>query len=161
MGALRFYDFFAGAGLAALGLGDEWVCVWANDIDPKKAEVYKANFPEDPFFLGDVADFKAADLPNNTQLAWASFPCQDLSLAGWRRGLSADRSGAFWPFWRIMRDQFRTGCRPAVVVIENVAGLLYGESFVGMCEALAGLGMQFGALVIDGSCLATLNQRRK
>src|SRR5215469_8668588 len=101
MGALRFYDFFAGAGLAALGLGDQWACVWANDIDPKKAAVYKANFPDDHFFLGDVAEFTAADLPNSTQLAWASFPCQDLSLAGWRRGLSADRSGAFWPFWRI------------------------------------------------------------
>jgi DNA (cytosine-5)-methyltransferase 1 len=149
MGALRFYDFFAGAGLAALGLGDQWACVWANDIDPKKAEVYRANFPDDHFFLGDVVEFTAADLPNSTQLAWASFPCQDLSLAGWRRGLSADRSGAFWPFWRIMRDQFRSGCRPPVMVIENVTGLLYGDSFVGLCEALAGLGMQFGALVMD------------
>jgi DNA (cytosine-5)-methyltransferase 1 len=149
MTELRFYDFFAGAGLAGLGLGDGWTCVWANDIDPKKADVYKINFPEDHFFLGDIANFKATDLPNSTQLAWASFPCQDLSLAGWRRGLSADRSGAFWPFWRIMRDQFRSGCRPPLMVIENVAGLLYGESFTGLCEALAALGMQFGALVID------------
>ncbi len=140
--------------LLALGcLRSAWVtsgaCVWANANDPKKAEVYKANFAEDHFFLGDVANFIEADLPNSTQLAWASFPCQDLSLAGWQRGLSADRSGAFWPFWKIMRDQFLTGCRPPVMVIENVAGLLYGDSFVGLCESLAALGMQFGALVID------------
>ena len=29
-------------------------------------------------------------------MAWASFPCQDLSLAGWRRGMKGERSGTFW-----------------------------------------------------------------
>lgn len=149
MGSLRFYDFFAGAGLATLGLNHAWECVWANDNDPRKAEVYKDNFDGDHFFLGDVEKFTASDLPNSTQLAWASFPCQDLSLAGWRRGLSADRSGVFWAFWRIMRDQARNGSRPPLIVIENVVGLLYGDSFVGLCEALAALDMRFGALVID------------
>jgi DNA (cytosine-5)-methyltransferase 1 len=147
---LRFYDFFAGAGLATLGLSPDWLCVWANDIDPRKGDVYRENFNADHFFLGDVARFRGGDLPNSTQLSWASFPCQDLSLAGWRRGLSADRSGAFWAFWRIMRDQFRVGSRPPIVVIENVVGLLHErESFAGLCEALAALGMAFGAVVID------------
>jgi len=149
MPSLRFYDFFAGAGLATLGLGETWECAWANDNDPRKAAVYAANFQDGHFFLGDVAKFKATDLPNSTQLSWASFPCQDLSLAGWRRGLSADRSGVFWAFWRIMRDQFQNGSRPPIIVIENVVGSLYGDSFIGLCEALAALGMQFGALVID------------
>src|ERR1035441_2888789 len=145
MRQMRFYEFFAGAGLAALGLGPEWQCVWANDIDPRKARVYTSNFDGDHFYLGDVAKFRGSDLPNSSQLSWASFPCQDLSLAGWRRGLSADRSGAFWAFWRIMRDQFKRGSRPPVFVIENVVGLLHhGDGFVGLCEALAALGMQFG-----------------
>src|ERR1700676_2289169 len=98
---LRFYDFFAGAGLATLGLSQSWECVWANDLDIKKGKVYKANFGDMHWHPGDIAAYSAKDLPNNTQLACASFPCQDLSLAGWREGLTADRSGVFWPFWKI------------------------------------------------------------
>lgn len=41
---LRFYDFFAGAGLATLALRDSWQCVWANDIARGKAAVYTPNF---------------------------------------------------------------------------------------------------------------------
>lgn len=82
-------------------------------------------------------------------MAWASFPCQDLSLAGWQRGLSADRSGTFWAFWRLMRELREQHRRPPLIVIENVLGVLYGDSFLGLCEALAALNMQFGALVLD------------
>jgi DNA (cytosine-5)-methyltransferase 1 len=96
-----------------------------------------------------VAKIAASELPKPAEMAWASFPCQDLSLAGWRKGLAAERSGAFWAFWRILRDLGTTGHRPPIVVIENVPGLLYGDSFAGLCEAIASLGMQFGVLVID------------
>lgn len=144
----RYLDFFAGAGLVDLALRPQWQCVWANDIDPCKAEVYRANIPGDHFVLGDVADVNAVDLPL-ADMAWASFPCQDLSLAGWRRGMSAERSGTFWAFWRIMRDQYDAGQRPPLIVIENVVGLLYGDNLAGLCEALAALDMRFGALVID------------
>lgn len=146
---LRFYDFFAGAGLATLGLRNSWQCVWANDIAACKAGVYTANFGDEHFALGDVAQVAAAHLPTPAEMAWASFPCQDLSLAGWRKGLAAERSGAFWAFWRIMHDLAERGERPPIIVVENVVGLLYGDSFAGLCEAIASLGMQFGALVID------------
>lgn len=149
MTGYRYYEFFAGAGLVRLALEPDWVCAWANDIDAKKAEVYRANFGRDHFVLGDVADVTADTLPTRADMAWASFPCQDLSLAGWLRGMSAERSGTFWAFWRIMRDLFDKGDRPPVIVIENVAGLLYGDNFIGLCEALAALGMQFGPLLID------------
>jgi len=82
-------------------------------------------------------------------MAWASFPCQDLSSAGWRKGMSAKRSGTFWAFWRIMRDLYDLRRRPPLIVIENVTGLLYGDNFTGLCEALAALDLQFGALVLD------------
>jgi DNA (cytosine-5)-methyltransferase 1 len=145
----RFYDFFAGAGLVTLALRHAWDCLWANDCDPAKARTYRTNFGQDHFHLGDVAAYSPADLPPGAQLAWASFPCQDLSLAGWRKGISAESSGAFWPFWKIMREQHKKGCRPPLIAVENVAGLLHGGSFAGLCEALAALDMQFGALVID------------
>ncbi len=144
----RFLEFFAGAGLVRLGLEPDWECVFANDNSEKKAQVYRANFGSGELGVGDVANLEAADLPD-AEMAWASFPCQDLSLAGWRRGMSAPRSGAFWPFWSLMRDLHQAGRRPRLIVIENVVGLLYGDDFSGLCEALAAIDMRFGAMVLD------------
>jgi DNA (cytosine-5)-methyltransferase 1 len=48
-----------------------------------------------------------------------------------------------------MRDAFDSGKRPPIVAIENVTGLLYGDNFAGLCEALAALDMKFGAMVLD------------
>lgn len=145
----KYYDFFAGAGLVQLGLGDRWECLWANDNDRTKEKVYEANFGANAFSFGDVQDVEASDLPRAAHMAWSSFPCQDLSLAGWRRGMSAERSGTFWAFWRIMRDLHDQGDRPPVMTVENVTGLLRGDDFSGLCEALAALDMKFGALVVD------------
>jgi DNA (cytosine-5)-methyltransferase 1 len=144
-----FYEFFAGAGLVSLGLEPDWSSVWANDISDKKARVYLANRKTPLFVLGDVAGVDPASLPPGADMAWASFPCQDLSLAGWGRGISAARSGSFWAFWRVMRGLIARDDRPPLIVLENVPGLLYGEDFRGLAEALAALGMQFGALQID------------
>ena len=146
---LTFMDFFAGAELVRLGLEPSWSCTWANDIDPRKREVYEAHFGTGKFVLGDVGAIEANSLPVGADMAWASFPCQNLSLAGWRRGMRAERSGTFWEFWRLMRDSLDYGERPPLIVIENVVGMLYGNDFSALCEALAALGMQFGPLVVD------------
>ena len=147
--SLSFLEFFAGAGLVRLALAPTWYARWANDIDPRKAEIYLHNFPNEGFVLGDVADVAAKDLPVPVQMAWASFPCQDLSLAGWQRGMTAARSGTFWAFWQIMADLQENGMRPPMIVLENVPGLLYGDNFEGLCEALAALHLRFGGLVMD------------
>ena len=62
-GALRFMDFFAGAGLVRLGLEPEWACAWANDIDPRKQDVYERWFGHGEFVLGDIADVRVDALP--------------------------------------------------------------------------------------------------
>ena len=144
-----FYEFFAGSGLVRLALEPRWTCVWANDLDPRKAATYTQRFGADRFALGDVAKVSASTLPQGATLAWASFPCQDLSLAGRRRGISAARSGTFWAFWRILRDLYDQGNRPPLVAIENVTGLLHSEDFAVMCQAFAAIDLQFGALVVD------------
>src|SRR5690348_16986066 len=102
-----FYEFFAGGGMARAGLTKDrkWKCLFANDIDKKKAESYRRNYPEDglldPMVVQDVAELDVnEDLPpGRADLVWASFPCQDLSLAGSGAGLKGDRSGTFIPFW--------------------------------------------------------------
>ncbi len=144
----RFLEFFAGAGLVRQALEPEWRCVFANDVSKKKADVYRANFGGHELHVGDVAYLDARALPD-AELAWASFPCQDLSLAGWRRGLSANRSGTFWAFWKLIRELKEADRQPPLIVLENVVGLLYGDNFAGLCEALAALDLCFGAVVLD------------
>ena len=109
-----FYEFFSGAGLTRLALQPQWNCVWANDIDHKKAEIYEAEFGDEDFHLGDIREVASDTLPPKADLAWASFPCQDLPLAGWRRGMSARRSGTFWAYWRILRSLTERNDRPGL-----------------------------------------------
>jgi DNA (cytosine-5)-methyltransferase 1 len=149
-----FYEFFCGGGMARVGLGAAWRCLFANDFDPRKAEVYADNWGGDHVKCGDVAALTIADLPGRADLAWASFPCQDLSLAGAGAGLSGARSGAFWSFYALMRDLQREGRAPKIVALENVLGALTskgGADFAALCGALDGLGYRFGALTIDAA----------
>ncbi|MFN3521534.1 MAG: DNA cytosine methyltransferase [Phenylobacterium sp.] len=151
-----FYEFFAGGGMARLGLGDGWTCLFANDFDPVKAQVYRANFSDAPrhFRQGDVWALDAADLPATADLAWASSPCQDFSLAGGRAGLKGGRSSAFFGFWRLVEALNGEGRAPRTIVVENVSGLFTshgGADFTALCAALAGEGYRFGALEIDAA----------
>jgi DNA (cytosine-5)-methyltransferase 1 len=145
-------EFFAGGGLARAGLGEGWECLFANDIDTKKGASYQANWGSDRLKIEDVGKLTTADLPGRADLAWGSFPCQDLSLAGDYAGLKGERSGTFWPFWRLMDALVEEGRAPAMVVVENVCGALTshgGKDFAAIGAALAGSGYRFGALVID------------
>lgn len=147
-----FYEFFAGGGLARAGLGEGWECLFANDIDAKKGASYAANWGREHLKSEDVGKLTTADLPGRADLAWASFPCQDLSLAGDYAGLNGERSGTFWPFWRLMEALAEEGRAPTVVVLENVCGALTshgGKDFAAIGAALAGGGYRFGALVMD------------
>lgn len=152
-GRLGYYEFFAGGGMARLGLGRRWRCLMANEWDAKKARVYKDNFDPCPeLIVGDVADLELTDLPCGASLAWASFPCQDLSLAGNGLGLGGERSGTFWPFWRLMMALEKAGRPCPVIVLENVVGALtsnQGKDFRAIAKALVDLGYRFGPMLIN------------
>ena len=153
-----FHEFFAGGGMARLGLGPDWSCLFANDFDPEKALSYRANWGDADFVGGDLASVDAGRLPGAADLAWASFPCQDLSLAGNGKGMGAahdemrTRSGAFWLFhakMRALRAQIRA---PKLIVLENVPGVLTshgGRDFCAIVAALGDLGYRTGAFVLD------------
>ena len=143
-----FLEFFAGSGLVAKGLGAYFKAVWANDICEKKAAVYTANHGGQHFHLGSIADVKGEDLPN-AKLSWASFPCQDLSLAGMTAGIHAERSGLVWQWLRIMDELHE---RPAVLVAENVTGLVSvdgGSHYRILHEALRARDYKVGAVVLN------------
>ena len=147
-----FLEFFCGGGMTRTGLGPGWRCLYANDIDPRKARAYAANFSADDLAVKDVAAVKTREIAGRADLAWASFPCQDLSLAGAGAGLDGKRSGAFWPFWRLVQSLRAEGRAPRLLAIENVCGLLAsrgGADFAALVAALQDGGYRVGALVLD------------
>ena len=154
-----FYEFFAGGGMARSGLGSDWNCLFANDFDPMKARVYRDNWQGGhDLLVEDINKVSTKQLPHQSDLVWASFPCQDLSLAGNYEGIGhwqdkeQTRSGTFWPFWRLMRGLIDEKRAPKIIVLENVYGVLTsnsGRDFAAIGSAFSGAGYRFGAMVID------------
>lgn len=149
---LTALEFFAGSGLVRHGLSAEFSVTWANDNCSKKAAVYSANAPRHPLHLGSITAVVGQELPS-ADLAWASFPCQDLSLAGNLTGLGrGTRSGLFWEWIRVLDELTGAGKKPPVLVAENVVGFLVandGLHFKRAYAAMRARGYLVGAVVID------------
>ena len=109
--ALECAEFFAGIGLVRLALERQgWHVAFANDIDPKKAEMYRHNWPnENDLVVGDIHRIKADEVPRCT-LFTASFPCNDLSIAGRWEGLHGRESSSFWGLIRIIKELAAPAC---------------------------------------------------
>ncbi len=155
-------EFFAGIGLMRLGLERTgWRVSFANDIDPKKEEIYQAHFGrEDHFVLGDIHCLNPSDVPPVT-LATASFPCTDLSLAGGREGLAGLHSGALWGFTDLLAGLGER--RPPLVLLENVVGFLTshgGEDFHQALLRLNSLGYGVDAFIVDAARFVPQSRQR-
>lgn len=152
----RAAEFFAGIGLVRLALENQgWEVVFANDIDPKKAEMYCHNWPEnDHLVVGDIHDLSASDIPD-CELFTASFPCNDLSIAGRWEGLSGKESSAFWGLIDLLDD---LGSRkPPLILLENVVGFLMrnkGSDFEKALLALNKRGYNVDAFILNANQLA-------
>lgn len=143
-------EFFAGSGLVAYGLKNMFAPVWANDISAQKAAVYEANFGCEYFELGDIKNVHGRALPF-AHLSWASFPCQDLSLAGSLGGIHASRSGLVWEWLRILGEMNE---KPRILLLENVTGLLStngGNNYRMLHLALIENGFDCGAIILNAS----------
>lgn len=137
------------AGLEKAG----WTIDFANDIDPTKRRLYLNHFigSEDHFILEDIHKLEQEQVPT-VDLATASFPCTDLSLAGRRAGLQGQQSSAFWGFVDILQNMGNR--KPALVLLENVAGFLTsnkGQDFHDAMTALNDQGYAVDAFIIDAS----------
>lgn len=159
-----FAEFFAGIGLLRLALERKgWMARFANDIDPLKAQMYFHNFPDSKdkcFILGDIHKLGTSLVPT-VDLATASFPCNDLSLAGARSGLAGEQSGSFWGFIRILREMGTR--RPQLVLLENVTGFLSskdGKDFLDALLALNDLGYSCDAFILDAAYFAPQSRSR-
>lgn len=159
-----FAEFFAGIGLMQLGLERQgWRAKFANDIDPKKHEMYSVNFENDGDFeyrVSDIHDLRGDEVPTVT-LATAAFPCTDLSLAGERKGLKGKQSGALLGFLRILREMGDR--RPPLVLLENVPGFLTshrGQDFRQTLLELNDLGYGVDSFLIDAMSFVPQSRQR-
>lgn len=115
-------ELFAGVGGLGMAVDEVfgstpgWFCEF--DADPSKVLAHR--YPDVPNF-GDV---RAVIDPPKVDILAGGFPCQDVSLAGRRRGMKeGTRSGLWSEFGRIIDT-----VRPSWVVIENVRGLLSADA---------------------------------
>lgn len=160
---LQALDFFAGSGLVTYGLAPQFQTIWANDNCARKRDTYIANHGAAHFRKDSICDISGSELPA-ADLAWASFPCQDLSLAGNLGGMThGTRSGLFWQWIRVLTEMQEHGNKPSVLVAENVVGFLVadgGAHFGDAYRALRSLGYQVGAVVIDAGAFLPQSRQR-
>lgn len=160
---LAMADFFAGIGLHRYAFEPYgWVTKYANDIDEAKRAMYTTHFADadDHYHVEDVNTVDVAEVPSVT-LATASFPCNDLSLAGARKGLAGEQSSAYWGFVRVL-EQLGSR-RPPVVLLENVVGFLtsyQGSDFRAALVALNSLGYAVDAFIVDAVHFVPQSRRR-
>lgn len=156
-------EFFAGIGLMRLGLENAgWEVVFANDIDPAKEEMYTTHFQdvERHFVRGDIHKLHPEEIPP-VSLATASFPCNDLSLAGGRSGLAGKNSSAFWGFTKILSGMGQSA--PPIVLLENVTGFLTshrGRDFKAAMLAMNDLGYAVDPLILDAAWFVPQSRQR-
>ena len=145
-------EFFAGIGLVRAGLERAGIdVVWANDIESVKHAVYASNFDAAHYVLGDIRGVRGCSVPG-VDVATASFPCVDLSLAGNRKGLDGEQSGLFFEFSRVLREMAER--IPPVVMIENVPSFVSsrgGEDLRASIMELNMLGYVCDVLTVDAS----------
>jgi len=159
----RFADFFAGIGLMRLGLElAGWNIAFANDISEEKFTMYSGNFSDasSHYLVDDVYKIKPSAVPD-VELATASFPCTDLSLAGARLGLGGNESSAYWGFVKILREMGER--RPPLVLLENVSGFLTsdgGKDFEAALVALNELGYAVDPLIVDAVSFVPQSRER-
>lgn len=129
-------SLFAGIGGIDLGLkraGFRTACYVEND--PYAVRVLQARMGgalDDAPIWDDVRTFDGKEWRDEIDLIAGGFPCQDLSIAGKREGISGGKSGLWEEMHRIICD-----IRPQFVLVENVLGIL---------SAVDGQGRRGGAL---------------
>jgi DNA (cytosine-5)-methyltransferase 1 len=153
---LKVSALFAGIGGVELGLarsGHETrlLCEW----DPSAQSVLKHQFGNIPL-VGDVRDLD--NLPKETELLTAGFPCQDLSQAGKTVGITGGRSGLVDEVFRLLERH-----ETPHVLLENVPFMLQldkGAAMRHITSRLEDLGYSWAYRVVDSRAFG-LPQRRQ
>ena len=133
-----FFELFAGAGGMSLGLETAgWHCAGHAEIEKFPRAVLAHRWPDTPL-LGDVTQLTGEQIGPVTLLSGGS-PCQDLSIAGKRAGMTEDsgtRSSLFFEQMRLWHESHAPYC-----LWENVLGAFssnHGRDFAAVLSAFVG-----------------------
>lgn len=138
---ITFGSLFSGIGGLDLGLERAGMkCAWQVEIDEYARKILTKHWPDIPKFT-DVRTVGKHNLASVDVIA-GGFPCQDVSLAGKRRGLAGERSGLWAEYFRIIGE-----LRPRVALIENVPGLLTAGFDRVLCDLAS---IEYGGWGLDG-----------
>lgn len=155
---MKFGSLFSGIGGFDLGFERAGMqCVWQCEIDKKASDVLKKYWKHIPN-LGDVRNVRKETV-EPVDLICGGFPCQDVSIAGKRKGLAGERSGLWFEFARVIDE-----LEPKWVVIENVPGLLSsngGRDFATIIQWLAKRGYGVAWRVLDAQYFGVPQRRRR
>ena len=153
---LKILDTFAGIGgfsYAAHELVGGFETTQFVEIDPFCKKVLKKHFPKVPCH-DDIKTFTA--YPGQYDVITGGFPCQDISVAGRREGITdQSRSGLFYELIRVIRL-----VRPKFVVMENVAAILNNGLDIVLGE-LSEAGYDAEWSIISASSLGAAHRRSR
>jgi DNA (cytosine-5)-methyltransferase 1 len=164
MNKLTGVSLFAGVGGFDLAMERNSVEVVANvEIDKQCQKVLAKHFPNAKQF-SDITDVKGSDLiaagfKPDRGIITGGFPCQDLSVAGKRRGLAGERSGLFWEIARLIEET-----KTEWFILENVPGLLTsnkGRDFGVVIGTMADIGYSLSWRVLDAQYFGVPQRRRR
>lgn len=122
---MKFIDLFSGIGGFRMGMemaGHE--CIGHCEIDKfaNKSYIEIHNPKEGEWFAENIKTVRPEDIPRSD--AWCfGFPCQDVSVAGKKTGLTGERSGLFYTVIDLVKGQEKKN-KPSILFIENVKNLL-------------------------------------
>jgi DNA (cytosine-5)-methyltransferase 1 len=114
---MRYFSTFTGAGGFEQAMPIGWKCVGMSEIDKYANMVLKYHYPDIKNY-GDICAIEWDKIPDFDLLIGGS-PCQDLSLAGKRKGLVGERSGLFFEYIQALKSK-----KPKYFIWENVKGAL-------------------------------------
>jgi len=126
---MRYFSSFTGAGGFDLAVPESWECVGFSEIDKYTNMVLRYRFPDVKNY-GDINAIKWEEIPD-FEILFGGTPCQDLSLAGKRKGLAGERSGLFYKFVEALKTK-----KPKYFVWENVKGALSSNKGWDFAEVL-------------------------
>ena len=119
---MKVVSFFRGICGLDKGFADAgFDIIWANDFDKYAVETYKANY-DNEIIYGDINEIELDSIPDCDVLI-GGFPCQPFSMMGEQRGFDDARGTLFFRIAEVIKYKTENGCKPKVVVLENVKAL--------------------------------------
>lgn len=155
---MRYGSLFSGIGGFDKGFDDAGLsCAWQVEQDAACQRVLARHWPGVLHF-DDMREVTGERL-GTVDVICGGFPCQDVSVAGRRKGLAGERSGLWFEFHRLLGE-----LTPRWVVIENVPGLLSsnsGRDFAIIIQGLVECGYGVAWRVLDAQYFGVAQRRRR